>query len=355
MSIGAVIRVEIAMKAIVVSIATLTAVGLAALGMFTAKTLSSLTDHFPTRAAPAASQSATPGSASAPVAPGRMTKNNVRSTPAAVTASDSAATSRKSVNIAACDKPGATGLSRIVDIDTRAGPEFGFQHLRGYDFLGDKEVVLTFDDGPRPVSTLAVLKALQDECLKATFFEIGEDASWHPEITKQVIDAGMTVSTHTWSHKDLARYPYAKDFEKAEQEIEMGNSAVHIAAAGSPVAPFFRFPDLQHSAGLLDYLAQRNIAVFSTDIDSRDFAKHRPEQVIESVMSQLEKRGKGMTSCTIRTAAQPKHFRNCSASSAPAAITWCTLSRSQVSRHWQIRRDVQSTSQAVVQQRAAGI
>jgi peptidoglycan/xylan/chitin deacetylase (PgdA/CDA1 family) len=49
---------------------------------------------------------------------------------------------------------------------------------------------LTFDDGPRPVSTIAVVKALQDECLKATFFEIGENATWHPEITKQVIDAG---------------------------------------------------------------------------------------------------------------------------------------------------------------------
>jgi len=70
---------------------------------------------------------------------------------------------RAGINIATCDRPDAIGLSRIVDIDTRAGPEFGFQHLKGYDFLRDKEVVLTFDDGPRPVSTLAVLKALQDD------------------------------------------------------------------------------------------------------------------------------------------------------------------------------------------------
>jgi hypothetical protein len=131
-----------------------------------------------------------------------------------------------------CDKPDGLGLSRIVRIDTTGGPEFGAQHLRGYDFLRDKEVVLTFDDGPWPGSTEAVLKALADECLKATFFEIGEHASWHPQITKQVVDAGMTVGTHTWSHKDLARNPYANDPEKAEWEIEMGNSAVHSAAAG---------------------------------------------------------------------------------------------------------------------------
>jgi peptidoglycan-N-acetylglucosamine deacetylase len=196
--------------------------------------------------------------------------------------------------IAPCDKPDGLGLSRIVQIDTTGGPEFGAQHLKGYDFLRDKEVVLTFDDGPWPGSTEAVLKALANECLKATFFEIGEHASWHPQITKQVIDAGMTLGTHTWSHKDLARKPYANDPEKAEQEIEMGNSAVHSAAASGNVAPFFRFPDLQTPPQLLSYFAERNIAIFSTDIDSRDFTMHKPEQVVNSVMSQLEKRGKGI-------------------------------------------------------------
>ena len=196
--------------------------------------------------------------------------------------------------IPTCDRPGGMGLSRIVEIDTTGGPGFGFEHFKQYDFLRDKEIVLTFDDGPWPQNTPAVLKALADECLKATFFEIGEHAVWHPEITKQVIEAGMTVGAHTWSHKDLARNPYAKDIELAEQEIEMGNSAVQMAAGGALVAPFFRFPDLQHPPQLLKYLAQRNIAIFSTDIDSRDFKMHKPEEVIKSVMSQLEKRGKGI-------------------------------------------------------------
>src|SRR6476620_11084474 len=62
-----------------------------------------------------------------------------------------------------------------------------------------------------------------------TSCEIGEHATWHPEITKQVISAGITVGTHTWSHKDLARNPYAKDIEQAKAEIEMSISAVHLA------------------------------------------------------------------------------------------------------------------------------
>jgi peptidoglycan/xylan/chitin deacetylase (PgdA/CDA1 family) len=194
-----------------------------------------------------------------------------------------------------CDKPDALGLSRIVQIDTTGGPEFGLQHFRGYEnFLRDREVVLTFDDGPWPVSTAGVLKALADQCVKATFFEIGEYARWHPEITRQVIDAGMTVGTHTWSHKDLARNPYASNPEKAQQEIEMGVSAVNSAAGGGKIAPFFRFPDLVQPPQLLSYLAGRNIAVFSTDIDSRDFTMHKPEQVVDSVMSQLAKWGKGI-------------------------------------------------------------
>ena len=192
---------------------------------------------------------------------------------------------RLAATSAACTKPDALGVSRVVEIDATGGPGFGFEHFKQYDFLRDKEVVLTFDDGPWPGNTNAVLNALADECLRATFFEIGKHATWHPEITKQVIDAGMTVGTHTWSHKDLARNPYAQDLEQAEQEIEMGNSAVQMAAAGAKVAPFFRFPDLQHPPQLLSYLAERNIAIFSTDIDSRDFKMHEPEQVIKSVMN----------------------------------------------------------------------
>jgi peptidoglycan/xylan/chitin deacetylase (PgdA/CDA1 family) len=221
-------------------------------------------------------------------------------TPAATpSAAPNAAAQQKSApaasSIPPCDKPGGMGVARIVEIDTTGGPGFGFEHFKQYDFLRDKEVVLTFDDGPWPGNTPAVLKALADECLKATFFEIGKHASWHPEITKQVLAAGMVIGTHTWSHKDLARNPYAKDIELAKTEIEMGISAVHMAAADSgKIAPFFRFPALQHPPQLLSYVAERNIGVFSTDIDSRDFKLHKPEDVIKSVMNQLEKHGKGI-------------------------------------------------------------
>ena len=66
---------------------------------------------------------------------------------AAAAGAGSAATAK---GIPPCDKPGALGLSRIVEIDTTGGPGFGFEHFKQYDFLRDKEIVLTFDDGPWP-------------------------------------------------------------------------------------------------------------------------------------------------------------------------------------------------------------
>jgi peptidoglycan/xylan/chitin deacetylase (PgdA/CDA1 family) len=208
-------------------------------------------------------------------------------------AAQSPAPAPSATAVPSCSNPNALGLSRVVQIDTTGGPAFGTEHFKQYDFLRDKEVVLTFDDGPWPDNTPMVLKALQDNCAKATFFEIGEHATWRPDLTKLLIAAGMTVGSHTWSHKDLAKNPYAKDIEQAKQEIEMGVSAVAMSAGG-PIAPFFRFPDLQQPADLITYLGTRNIATFSTDIDSFDFKIHKPDDVIKSVLTKLQKNGKGI-------------------------------------------------------------
>ncbi|MEJ2375843.1 MAG: polysaccharide deacetylase family protein [Pseudolabrys sp.] len=189
-----------------------------------------------------------------------------------------------------CDNPNALGVERVVAIDTTGGPGFGFQNFKAYDFLKDHEVVLTFDDGPWPRRTARVLKALKDQCTKAMFFPIGEHAGWHPEILKKDIAAGMTVGSHTWSHKDLTKM----SFEDAKAEVEKGIAAISVASGNKPVAPFFRFPALRMPPKILKYLASRNIAIFSTDWDTFDFKLHRPEQVVHAAMSRLEKHGKGI-------------------------------------------------------------
>jgi peptidoglycan/xylan/chitin deacetylase (PgdA/CDA1 family) len=189
----------------------------------------------------------------------------------------------------ACQNADALGVSRIVEIDTTGGPGFGFEHFKAYDFLRENEVVLTFDDGPWPGNTPAVLKALAAQCTKALFFSIGKHAMWHPEILKQVAAAGHAIGSHTWSHADLSKLTV----DQAKEEFEKGASAVH-AALGGPEASFFRFPGLKQPPEIVSYLGTRNIGIFSTDIDSFDFKMHKPEQVVASVMTKLKKRGKGI-------------------------------------------------------------
>src|SRR5664280_49303 len=210
--------------------------------------------------------------------------------PAAAPAPAPAPAAEPVVTKAKCDNPNALGVERVVQIDTTGGPGFGFEHFKAYDFLRDKEIVLTFDDGPWPGNTPAVLKALADQCTKALFFPIGKHAGWHPEILKQVAAAGHTIGSHTWSHKDLSKLTP----EEAKNEIEMGIAAVSISLGNTPVAPFFRFPALRHPPEMVNYLGERNVGIFSTDMDSFDFKIRKPDQVIKSVMTKLAKHGKGI-------------------------------------------------------------
>jgi len=204
----------------------------------------------------------------------------------------------------ACNNPNALGIARTVEVDTTGGPAFGSEQYKANDFLLLKEIVLTFDDGPSP-HTRAVLDALAQHCTKAIFFPVGKQALGHPEILKEVATAGHTIGGHTWSHANLAsKMSWPKRAAQkgnaelsmnggAIEEIEKGFSAIKLAIGEAP-APFFRFPYLQAPKEAMEYMATRNIAVFSHDLDSFDFRKGSPEDVIKSVLSKLERKGKGI-------------------------------------------------------------
>src|SRR5436190_3546860 len=243
-------------------------------------------------AAPAPSQASSPAptqafAQAAPAAKGAAPAAATPATPAAAPAAPAAA-----ANSPSCPgNPNALGIARVVEIDTTGGPGFGFEHFKSHDFLRPGEVVLTFDDGPWPRHTPAVLAALAEHCTKATFFPIGKHATYHPEILKQVAAAGHTIGSHTWGHLDLSKKTVTEQI--AKDEIEKGFSAVRWAL-GAPGAPFFRFPALKHPPALVTYLGERGIGIFSTDMDSFDFKMRKPEQVITSVLAKLKKFGKGI-------------------------------------------------------------
>jgi peptidoglycan/xylan/chitin deacetylase (PgdA/CDA1 family) len=189
----------------------------------------------------------------------------------------------------ACDPARTLGVSRTIEIDTSEGPRFGSQQYQENDFLQDGEIVLTFDDGPLRPFTQPVVDALEAQCTKATFFMVGTQALADPDLVKRIQRLGHTIGTHTWSHANLRKLTPLK----ARNEIEMGFSGVR-AAAGQPIAPFFRFPFLADTKSMIGYAGTRGFGVFSIEVDAYDYKTKDPNEVHQAVLNQLAYKKKGI-------------------------------------------------------------
>jgi peptidoglycan/xylan/chitin deacetylase (PgdA/CDA1 family) len=188
--------------------------------------------------------------------------------------------------------PGALGTSRTLVVDPREHPRIGTMQYRETLPLKDHEVVLTFDDGPLPKYSNQVLKMLDDECIKATFFIIGSQAKANPEGVRKLVAAGHTVGTHSMTH------PLTFDrmtAEKFEPEINGGIEWTSAAmTAPSKLAPFFRIPGLMRAEGVENYLISRGIQVWSADFPADDWRHVSSDRVYQLAIQRLEAKGKGV-------------------------------------------------------------
>ena len=190
--------------------------------------------------------------------------------------------------------PDALGTSRVLPIDFSQYQQLGRMQYPDTLPLKDKEVVLTFDDGPLPPSTDRVLDALAAQCVKATFFMVGEMARAFPSTVRRVYEEGHTIGTHSDHHPTgFGRLP----IERMRQEIDGGIADVSDAFGGDSryLAPFFRIPGFARSDLVESELARRGLIVFSADVVADDW--HRgitPAKIISLAMSRLEARGKGI-------------------------------------------------------------
>jgi peptidoglycan-N-acetylglucosamine deacetylase len=193
---------------------------------------------------------------------------------------------------ACADPKAALGVERIVEIDATNGPLYGdnTRFTREESFLGPKEVVLTFDDGPLDRVTKSILDTLDRHCTKATFFSVGQMALAYPDYAKDVLARGHTLAGHTWSHPmNIGRLP----FEKAKDQIERGFAAIALAA-DQPIAPFFRFPGLNDSDPLLGYLQSRGVATFTVDVISNDSYISSSSRLTQRTLAEVERRNGGI-------------------------------------------------------------
>ncbi len=154
------------------------------------------------------------------------------------------------------------------------------------------EVVLTFDDGPRPGKTMAILDALDARGVKATFLMLGSAAKAHPELARTVALRGHTVGSHTFDHVDLSKVSR----QEAMDEVARGEEAVARAleGAGQGLSPFFRFPYLAQSGFLRTSLQQSDMIILDVDIDSKDYYKESAAAVSARTLAALDARGSGV-------------------------------------------------------------
>jgi peptidoglycan/xylan/chitin deacetylase (PgdA/CDA1 family) len=190
-----------------------------------------------------------------------------------------------------CANPQALGTSRTIAVKPSDFPMVGKQQYLETLRLNDREVVLTFDDGPVAPHGDKILDALAAECVRATFFMLGRNVAEAPHLARRAYDEGHTVGTHTFSHSDLSKIPFAK----AKEEIDLGIEAVTEALGkGREPAPFFRPPYLEVTKDLEKYLYLRGLMVWGIDADSDDWTFTTADRVVERSISELQKAGKGI-------------------------------------------------------------
>ena len=192
----------------------------------------------------------------------------------------------------------------MVAVGTQGGLEVGLETYPRTIPLADHEVILTFDDGPDAANTPKVLEALEAECVRATFFDIGRNAEALPSLARREVLDGDTVAFHTWSHPQPTLRFMGEAAARAD--ILKGMIAVEKAAYGRDVsgaepkdlkleAPFFRFPGFADTPDLRRWFAANDVGVFGVDLWASDWIRMTPEEELKLVMSRLARNGhKGM-------------------------------------------------------------
>ena len=127
------------------------------------------------------------------------------------------------------------------------------------------EVVLTFDDGPEPAGTPAVLAALADQCVKATFFMVGNNIAQFPDLARRVKREGHSTGMHSYTH------PFLRTLTPTDQLADLKKTQDIYQATFGIVAPAYRFPFLEETPTMMSALKAEKVAVFSVDIGIGDW------------------------------------------------------------------------------------
>ncbi len=147
---------------------------------------------------------------------------------------------------------------------------------------GSMVIALTFDDGPWPGQTEAILKILKRYGVKATFFEIGAQARGRPQLSKMLADAGMLVENHSQSHPDLSKY----SADRIQSELAQAQTNIEKATGKRP--RYFRPPGGATSPAVRSVAKKLGLRIVDWDIDTRDWRKPPAAAIVSLVLSRAK-------------------------------------------------------------------
>jgi cellulose synthase/poly-beta-1,6-N-acetylglucosamine synthase-like glycosyltransferase/peptidoglycan/xylan/chitin deacetylase (PgdA/CDA1 family) len=145
-----------------------------------------------------------------------------------------------------------------------------------------RTVALTFDDGPDPRWTPAVLDVLDRHDVRATFFVVGARVLEHPKLTSRLISAGHEIGNHTFGHVDVGAVP---EWELGLQ-LSLTQNAVAAATGRRPVLfrpPYASTPESVGVEALDSYrkVAERGYLIALSDYDSKDWKRDGVDAIID--------------------------------------------------------------------------
>ena len=108
-------------------------------------------------------------------------------------------------------------------------------------------------------------------------------------IARKIARKGHTVGIHSYDHKNLGHISGQKAISDVNRSITTIEKAV-----GRDVAPFFRFPYLSENRSVNKHLKKLDYGVFAIDVDSLDYKFSKPTSMVNRVMSELNRKGKGI-------------------------------------------------------------
>ncbi|MEV1054857.1 bifunctional polysaccharide deacetylase/glycosyltransferase family 2 protein [Streptomyces sp. NPDC049887] len=146
----------------------------------------------------------------------------------------------------------------------------------------DKNLVLTFDDGPDPVWTPKVLDKLKQYDAHAVFFVTGTMASRHPELVRRMVAEGHELGLHTFNHPDLALQTQSRiDWELSQNQLALAGAAgIRTSLFRPPYSSFSAALD-DKSWPVTEYIGSRGYITAFNDTDSEDWKRPGVEAIIK--------------------------------------------------------------------------